>query len=80
MEPTNISPRCELNYVVSFYVAEFFNATSNIAIIVAAMLLFPTVLRMQLGNYFLLLLVLSIFVGLGSFAFHATLQLTSQVR
>ncbi|KAG0305070.1 Alkaline ceramidase 3 [Dissophora globulifera] len=63
---------CENNYVVSFYVAEFWNTFSNIACFIAAalgVLLFP-------GNErrFKFLFTTFVFVGLGSVFFHGTLR------
>ncbi|KAI8600428.1 ceramidase [Dissophora ornata] len=63
---------CENNYVVSFYIAEFWNTVSNIACFIAAALgiyFFP-------GNErrFTLLFTTCGFVGLGSVLFHGTLR------
>ncbi|KAK3808526.1 MAG: alkaline phytoceramidase family protein [Benniella sp.] len=63
---------CENNYVVSYYVAEYWNTVSNLACLTAAYLgfyFFP-------GNErrFKLLYATFIFVGLGSMFFHGTLR------
>ncbi|KAF9917020.1 Alkaline ceramidase 3 [Lobosporangium transversale] len=63
---------CENNYVVSFYIAEFWNTISNVACFIAAFLgyyFFPGHERR-----FMLLFLTFALVGLGSVLFHGTLQ------
>ncbi|KAI3653235.1 hypothetical protein MP228_002660 [Amoeboaphelidium protococcarum] len=64
---------CEENYMVSFYIAEFWNTLSNMAIVDLALLgLYLTyIYRFQIRYYWAY--VSLVIVGIGSWAFHMTL-------
>ena len=65
--------RCEHNYAVSFYVAEFFNCFSNLAIVAAGLLGLRNALRHGYPRRVLVLYTAITVIGLGSAAFHGTL-------
>ena len=64
---------CEHNYAVSFYVAEFFNCFSNLAIVAAGLLGLRNALRHGYPRRVLVLYTAITVIGLGSAAFHGTL-------
>ncbi len=78
--PTSTVDWCEANYVVSHYVAEFWNTVSNIGLLVLGIYGVRMCLREGLAVRVDLLLLFGLIavVGLGSAAFHATLLKTSQ--
>eukprot|EP00835_Amoeboradix_gromovi_P002478 NODE_141_length_17903_cov_0.288643.p7 type:complete len:238 gc:universal NODE_141_length_17903_cov_0.288643:2523-1810(-) len=63
---------CELNYQHSFYVAEFFNALSSLALMYFGAAAFRDT-RFKISS------ALLIFVGIGSMLFHATLKYKMQL-
>ncbi|KAF9431840.1 Alkaline ceramidase 3 [Entomortierella beljakovae] len=63
---------CENNYVISFYVAEFWNTISNIACLAAALFGYYTFPSNE--RRFTLMFIAFGFVGLGSVLFHGTLR------
>ena len=65
--------RCEHNYAVSYYVAEFFNCFSNLAIVAAGLLGLRNALRHGYPRRVLVLYTAITVIGLGSAAFHGTL-------
>ncbi|KAJ1532544.1 Alkaline ceramidase 3, partial [Cladochytrium tenue] len=67
------------NYVVTRYLAEFWNAISNGWFILLALGGLATVHRLQLGWRAAVSFMWIAAVGLGSFAFHATLKFESQM-
>jgi dihydroceramidase len=69
---------CEGNYVRSYYVCEFFNTISSLAMVVAGALGIG-LHRRVLERRFLLAFLAVIVVGLGSIAFHATLRFELQM-
>ncbi|KAI9222021.1 ceramidase-domain-containing protein [Blastocladiella britannica] len=64
---------CETNYAVTPYIAEFFNATSNIFPILAGIALFLRARSLGLAARFQLAPLFLVLVGLGSAGFHGTL-------
>lgn len=77
--PTSSVDWCEKNYQVCHFIAEFWNTvTSSFIAIVGIVGLYLTI-REKLERRFSFLYVLIILVGLGSVAFHGTLQLEHQL-
>mmetsp|Transcript_7147 Transcript_7147/g.19596 ORF Transcript_7147/g.19596 Transcript_7147/m.19596 type:complete len:263 (-) Transcript_7147:53-841(-) len=79
--PTSTIDWCEPNYTVTPYVAEFFNSLTSLFIVVAGLL--PVCLNWKLlhlmeWRFILAFLSVSV-VGLGSVAFHGTLQFEHQM-
>jgi len=70
---------CERNHQLSFYIAEFFNSTSNVVTVLAGFLLYIQAHMMKLEARYKLAALFLVLVGLGSFAFHATLQFEAQL-
>ncbi|KAI9176006.1 alkaline ceramidase ydc1 [Blastocladiella emersonii ATCC 22665] len=64
---------CEHNYAVTYYLAEFFNSISNLFLVLAGILLLRMSRKLGLKRRFDLAVGSLIVVGIGSFAFHATL-------
>ena len=64
---------CEHNYEVAYYVAEFFNCFSNLAIVAAGLLGLRNALRHGYPRRVLVLYTAITVIGLGSAAFHGTL-------
>lgn len=69
---------CEPNYVVTRFIAEFWNSLSNLAFIVPPLVV-AWHLRKQVELPFTLSLVFMALTGIGSFAFHATLTTAGQL-
>ena len=69
---------CEQNYTVSPYIAEFWNFATSIPIFALAFYGFVFGLRQRYETRVLAPLLLMSIVGLGSCAFHGTLQLWGQ--
>lgn len=69
---------CEPNYTHSYYIAEFYNSLSNIVFILSGIA--GVVLSRKLGYeaVFWVQYMCNIVIGIGSFAFHATLQYNGQ--
>ena len=76
--PTASEDWCEANYVVTPYIAEFWNTLSNLPIILSS--LYSIYLGITRGQDFHLVLpsVLLFFVGIGSTIFHGTLSYMGQ--
>ncbi|XP_072035038.1 alkaline ceramidase 3-like [Amphiura filiformis] len=79
-EPTSTLDWCEENYVVSYYIAEFWNTVSNLAIIL------PPILAMgyftkyqQIETRYYVACILMTIVGIGSWCFHMTLLFEMQM-
>ena len=70
---------CETNYKITYYVAEFFNALSSWTIILAGIYFWRLSNRHQYGTRFKLAAIATWVIGVGSCAFHATLQRWGQV-
>lgn len=76
--PTSTVDWCESNYERTRYVAEFFNTTSSLSMVLAGLLglyLYRTVFEKR----FLVAFGLLVAVGLGSIAFHGTLRFGLQM-
>ncbi|CAF3826395.1 unnamed protein product [Rotaria sp. Silwood1] len=72
---------CEPNYVVSEYIAEFWNSVSNIFFFLVPpvmIILFASYSR-RVANGLTILWILLIVIGIGSVYFHATLSLAGQL-
>lgn len=69
---------CEPNYARSHFVAELFNTLSSLAMVLAGLSGF-WLHRRSLERRFLLAFLLLALVGVGSFAFHATLRFELQM-
>ena len=69
---------CERNYVVTPYVAEFFNAISNVVMVALGMLGALVALRYGHERRFVVLYLCLAVVGVGSLAFHGTLTHVGQ--
>jgi dihydroceramidase len=70
---------CEANYAVTFYIAEFWNTLSSIFIVLAGVFFFRRTTKHQYGLRFHLASLGVIVIGVGSVAFHGTLQKWGQV-
>ncbi|KAJ1483999.1 ceramidase, partial [Baffinella frigidus] len=70
---------CERNFVVSFYIAEFFNAFSSLTLCVTGGYIWYQAWRDSLELRFYALGMSVVVVGLGSAAFHGTLQFWGQM-
>ncbi|KAI9190024.1 alkaline ceramidase ydc1 [Blastocladiella emersonii ATCC 22665] len=70
---------CELDHVVTPYIAEFFNATSNAVTIAVAATMFIKAREFGLERRYGLAALFLMLVGIGSFCFHATLQYEAQL-
>ena len=77
-EPTSTLDWCEQNYVVTYYIAEFWNSLSNAAFIIPPLIV-AYQLRSKVETSYLMSLVYLSFAGFGSFAFHATLKFYPQL-
>jgi dihydroceramidase len=64
---------CEHNYVVSFFVAEFWNTLSNIGLVLLGLFGVWVAHRQGMEFRFVLCHLCSVVIGLGSAAFHGTL-------
>lgn len=71
---------CEPNYVVTIYIAEFFNTISSVPIVIWALLGFYLCYKngVREKRYLCLLLSLAL-IGCGSILFHSTLRYHAQV-
>jgi dihydroceramidase len=77
-EPTSTVDWCEANYEQTRYIAEFFNTLSSVCIVAAGVLgLYWH--HQRLEKRFLLCFASVTLVGLGSMAFHGTLQFELQL-
>lgn len=72
-EPTSTLDWCESNYEVTYYIAEFWNTVSNLAMILPSITAFYYSWRNDVEKRFMLLFTLFGLVGFGSWAFHMTL-------
>lgn len=71
--PTSTIDWCEENYVVSHYIAEIVNTTSNAAFIALAIYAFINAIRNKHERRFLIVSIGFITVGFGSWMFHMSL-------
>lgn len=71
---------CESNYIVTYYIAEFWNSVSNLSFIIPPLIVCRQLWSSpQVDKVYLLSLVYMAFTGLGSFAFHSTLKFEMQL-
>ncbi|CAG5126211.1 unnamed protein product [Candidula unifasciata] len=70
---------CEENYVVSYYIAEFWNTLSNVAIILSPLLMLIVGYKQQHEKRFIYSFLAITVVGIGSLFFHMTLQYSMQL-
>lgn len=71
---------CESNYVVTYYIAEFWNSVSNLSFIIPPLIVCKQMWSSpRVDKVYLLSLVYMAFTGLGSFAFHSTLKFEMQL-
>jgi dihydroceramidase len=70
---------CEPNYVVSPYIAEFWNTISNIGLILLPLFGLYQTIRHRFETRMVLACVATLMVGLGSALFHGTLLFTCQL-
>lgn len=70
---------CENNYEFSYYIAEFWNTLTNLAMIVPALKGLYEVRRQKFESWFSNLYLLLLITGIGSWMFHMTLRYTSQL-
>ena len=71
--PTTLSTTCEMHYVVSSYIAEFYNTISNVPFLLLGTLGLINSLRQSFEKRFSILNLATMVVGLGSMLFHGTL-------
>lgn len=79
-KPTSTLDWCEENYVVSYYIAEFWNTVSNIAIMlppILAMLYFSKYRHVETRYH--VAFATTLLVGIGSWCFHMTLLFEMQL-
>eukprot|EP00039_Didymoeca_costata_P019324 m.337072 g.337072 ORF g.337072 m.337072 type:complete len:256 (-) comp18039_c0_seq1:1390-2157(-) len=70
---------CETNYEHSVYIAEYWNSYSSLVLFLAGLINFASCLQEGYELRFLLYSIAVMIVGLGSFAFHATLLFEYQL-
>jgi dihydroceramidase len=76
--PSSTVDWCEPNYIVSYYIAEFFNTTSSLAMVVCGIL--GVMLHWKHFEWrFIATFAAVTLVGIGSVAFHCTLLFPLQV-
>ncbi|KAJ2720024.1 alkaline ceramidase ydc1 [Coemansia sp. Benny D115] len=78
-ERTSTIDWCEENYLVSNYIAEFWNCLTNSIFVLLALLGIHTTLKHGQGKRTLACYAGLMFVGFGSACFHATLKYTTQL-
>lgn len=76
--PTASVDWCEANYVKTYYIAEFYNTLSSVAILLAAGYSTYKAVRAGLRKRLILPIALMAVVGVGSIAFHGTLLFPGQ--
>jgi len=70
---------CEVNYVWSYYIAEFFNTITSLPAAVLALNSMYLTYKYGYGKRFFVVNLMIVMVGLGSAAFHGTLLYTGQI-
>ncbi|ORZ00597.1 alkaline phytoceramidase [Syncephalastrum racemosum] len=78
-EPTSTIDWCEDNYAISPYIAEFFNTTTNLAFAFLALFGIYNTIQNGFSKSFILAHLSVLFVGIGSWCFHMTLQYEMQL-
>ena len=71
---------CEENYVLSPYIAEFWNTLTNIPMVIFMLYGAASCVKLQLEKRFYYSYFALGLVGFGSWCFHATLRYDMQVR
>ncbi|KAK6930705.1 Alkaline ceramidase [Dillenia turbinata] len=71
---TSATEGCEMNYVYSSYIAEFFNTISNVPGILLALIGFINAFRQRFEKRFSVLHMSNMILAIGSMTYHATLQ------
>ncbi|KAF3636690.1 hypothetical protein CQW23_13020 [Capsicum baccatum] len=71
---TSTKEWCELNYVRSSYIAEFFNTISNVPCIILALIGLMNALRQRFEKRFSVLHMSNIILAIGSMIYHASLR------
>ncbi|XP_071949733.1 alkaline ceramidase 3-like [Antedon mediterranea] len=77
--PTSTIDWCEDDYVVSFYIAEFWNTVTNLGIIIPAILGLITTFQDKSEPRTICGYIALLAVGIGSWCFHMTLQFHMQL-
>ncbi|CAL8095111.1 unnamed protein product [Orchesella dallaii] len=77
--PTATLDWCEINYEISPFIAEFWNTISNLGMIIPPVFGIYEIIRLGLERKFIYTHVSLIAVGIGSWAFHMTLQYYMQL-
>ncbi|KAI9259497.1 alkaline dihydroceramidase [Phascolomyces articulosus] len=77
--PTSTIDWCEENYVVSQYLAEYFNTTTNLAFVFLAFFGIYNTITNNFSKTFVIAHLAVLFVGIGSWFFHMTLQYEMQL-
>lgn len=72
--PSSTIDWCEDNYVVSFYIAEFWNTISNVLLILVAIFSYKKAAQQGFEKRFLMQYLAGVVVGIGSACFHGTLR------
>ena len=67
------------SFQISYYIAEFWNTLTNLAMIIPALKGLYEVRRQKFESWFANLYLLLLFTGIGSWMFHMTLRYTSQL-
>lgn len=70
---------CESNYVVSYYIAEFFNSTSNVFPIISGIFLSIRANQLNVGSMYVIPGLVLCLIGIGSLLFHGTLLFQAQL-
>ncbi|GFN73998.1 ankyrin repeat and mynd domain-containing protein 1 [Plakobranchus ocellatus] len=70
---------CEENYVVTKYIAEFWNTLSNFVLIGGPFIMLSQCFKNNLERRFVIAFSLISVIGVGSLLFHMTLQYSMQV-
>ncbi|XP_009622547.1 alkaline ceramidase-like isoform X1 [Nicotiana tomentosiformis] len=76
---TSTKEWCEPNYVLSSYIAEFFNTISNVPCIILALIGLVNALRQRFEKRFSVLHMSNIILAIGSMIYHATLRQMKKV-
>ncbi|KAI8150128.1 ceramidase [Fennellomyces sp. T-0311] len=77
--PTSTIDWCEENYVVSRYIAEFFNTTTNLGFLLLGIFGIYNTIANKFSKSFVIAHLAVMFVGIGSWLFHMTLQYEMQL-
>ncbi|KAI9315599.1 alkaline ceramidase 3 [Dichotomocladium elegans] len=77
--PTSTIDWCEENYIISPYIAEFFNTTTNVGFVLLAIFGIYNTRKNNFAWSFVLAHLSVLFVGIGSWCFHMTLQYEMQL-